>query len=112
MFDRARAITLVGVVKDWQWVNPHTWLQLNVTDASGKVTEWSIEGRSPNVLKRRGWSKNMVKKGDKVSVAVYPLKTGAPGGAIASVTLANGVAMNADTPTAADPAEETRRGQP
>jgi hypothetical protein len=85
---------------------------LNVTDGSSKVTEWSIEGRSPNVLKRRGWSKDMIKSGDKVSVVVYPLKSGAPGGAIVRVTLASGVAMNADTPTAADPAEETRREQP
>jgi hypothetical protein len=112
MFDRSKTVTLVGVVKEWQWLNPHSWLQLYVTDASGAVVEWSIEGRSPNVLSRRGWNRNMLKPGDKVTVVAYPLKTGAPSGAFAKLTLASGVSLDADTPTAVDPAEETPRRLP
>jgi len=109
MFDRTKTVTLAGTVKDWQWLNPHTWLQLSVTDSSGKVTEWSIEGRSPNVLVRRGWTKSIMATGDKVTVVVYPLKSGEPGGAFVRLTLPGGRELNADTPTAVDPDEEGPR---
>lgn len=109
MFDRSRTVSLSGTVKDWQWVNPHTWLQLAVQDPAGKITEWSIEGRSPNVLERRGWKKSILAPGDKVQVVVYPLKTGEPGGAFVRLILANGQQLNADTPTAVDPDEEGPR---
>jgi hypothetical protein len=109
MFDRTKTVTLAGTVKDWQWVNPHSWLQLVVTDSTGKVTEWSIEGRSPNVLERRGWTKSIMAVGDKVTVVAYPLKTGEPGGAFVRLTLPGGRELNADTPTAVDPDEEGPR---
>jgi Family of unknown function (DUF6152) len=109
MFDRTKTVTLAGTVKDWQWVNPHSWLQLVVTDSTGKVTEWSIEGRSPNVLERRGWTKSIMAVGDKVTVVAYPLKTGEPGGAFVRLTLPSGRELNADTPTAVDPDEEGPR---
>ena len=109
MFDRTKKVTVSGTVKDWQWVNPHTWLQLDVRDTAGKVTEWSIEGRSPNVLERRGWTKSIMAVGDKVTVVAYPLKTGEPGGAFVRLILANGQQLNADTPTAVDPDEEGAR---
>jgi Family of unknown function (DUF6152) len=109
MFDRTKKVTLAGTVKDWQWVNPHSWLQLSVQDPAGKVTEWSIEGRSPNVLERRGWTKAIMAPGDKVTVIVYPLKNGDPGGAFVRLILASGRELNADTPTAVDPDEEGPR---
>ena len=109
MFDRTKTVTISGTVKDWQWVNPHTWLQLDVKGANGKTTEWSIEGRSPNVLERRGWKKSIMRPGDKVTVIIYPLKTGEPGGAFVRLILADGRNLNADTPTAVDPAEEGPR---
>jgi hypothetical protein len=109
MFDRTKKVTLSGVVKDWQWVNPHSWLQLSVTDAAGHVTEWSIEGRSPNVLARRGWTKSVIASGDAVTVVIYPLKNGDPGGAFVRLTLPGGRELNADTPSAVDPDEEGPR---
>ena len=109
MFDRSRTLTVSGSVKDWQWVNPHTWLQLTVRDSAGAEVEWSIEGRSPNVLSRRGWTKSLIGKGDKVTVVLYPLKSGEPGGAIVRLILADGRELNADTPGAVDPDEEGPR---
>ena len=109
MFDHTRKLTLSGTVKDWQWVNPHTWLQLKVASPGGGEVEWRIEGRSPNVLSRRGWTRKVLSPGDKVIVVVYPLKSGEPGGAFARLTLANGTELNADTPTAVDPDEEGPR---
>lgn len=108
MFDHTRKITLSGTVKDWQWVNPHTWLQLSVPSAAGE-TEWRIEGRSPNVLSRRGWKRKLLSPGDKVTVVIYPLKSGEPGGAFVRLELADGTDLNADTPTAVDPDEEGPR---
>ncbi len=109
VFDHDRKVTLSGTVKDWQWVNPHTWLQLSVPTAAGGQVEWRIEGRSPNVLSRRGWSRKILAPGDKVTVVVYPLKSGEPGGAFVRLRLPSGTELNADTPTAVDPDEEGPR---
>lgn len=108
MFDSERTIELAGTVREFQWANPHTWVQLDVTQ-SGRNTEWSIEGRSPNVLARRGWNRLTLRPGDRVTLTVHPLKDGRPGGAIVSVRFADGRVLNADTPTAVDTNEEGPR---
>lgn len=108
MFDSEREIDLAGTVREFQWANPHTWVQLDVT-ASGRTTTWSIEGRSPNVLARRGWNRLTLRPGDRVTLTVHPLKDGRPGGAIISVRFADGRVLNADTPTAVDTNEEGPR---
>ncbi len=109
MFDKKKTVTLKGTVKEFQWVNPHSWLHVNVPGADGKVVEWKIEGRSPNVLSRRGWRRDLIKAGDKVSVVIYPMKDGSAMGAIVRVTLPNGMDINADTPGAVDTDEEGPR---
>ena len=108
MFDRAAPTKIKGTVKEFQWVNPHTWIQINAP-YHGKMTEWSIEGRSPNVLARRGWTRRTLNPGEEVTLTIYPLKDGRPGGAIVEVQFADGRVINADTPTAVDTAEEQRR---
>ena len=108
MFDKPRTITLTGTIKEFQWVNPHSWIQINVNQG-GRTVEWSIEGRSPNVLSRRGWTRSTLKAGDRVTLTVYPLKNGKPGGAIVRVKFPDGRELNADTPTAVDTAEEGER---
>jgi len=87
MFDNAKEQTLEGTVKDFQWTNPHIWIQVNVKGPDGKVTEWSIEGGSPNGLKRSGWSKKSMNAGDKVVMKIHPLKDGSPGGSFMSATV-------------------------
>ena len=109
MFDKSKTVALKGVVKEFQWVNPHTWIQLDVPDAKGAMTEWRIEGRSPNVLSRRGWRRDLIKPGDKVTVVVYPLKDGATGGAAVRLILPNGQDINDETPGAVDTDEEGPR---
>lgn len=108
MFDRDRPTRITGTIKEFQWVNPHSWIQV-MAPYKGKVAEWSIEGRSPNVLARRGWKRDTLKPGDKVTLTIYPLKSGKPGGAIVEVRFADGRVLNADTPTAVDTDEEGRR---
>jgi ABC-type oligopeptide transport system substrate-binding subunit len=90
MFDETKEVVLKGAVKEFQWSNPHTWIQLNVTDASGNVVEWSIEGGSPNLLGRQGWKRNTLKTGDQIEVTVHPLRDGQPGGSFMRAVLADG----------------------
>jgi hypothetical protein len=83
MFDQTKEVTLDGTLKELQWTNPHIWVQVMAKDpATGKVVEWSIEGGSPNGLSRRGWSRNMMKAGDKLTVIIHPLKNGDHGGSL------------------------------
>jgi hypothetical protein len=76
LFDREKKVKLVGQVKDFQWTNPHIWIQLLVKDDKGAQTEWSIEGASLNSLVRAGWKRNSVKNGDAVEVMVNPARDG------------------------------------
>ena len=90
MFDNTKEVTAVGVVKSFQWTNPHSWLQVVVTGADGKQVEWSLEGGSPGILSRNGWKRTSVKPGDKVTVIFYPLKDGKPGGSFLEVKTPDG----------------------
>jgi Family of unknown function (DUF6152) len=90
MFDNQKTLTLDGTVKDFQWTNPHSWIQLVVIDTSGKEVEWSIEGGSPNSLSRSGWKRTSLKLGDKVVAIIHPLQDGTSGGSLVSVSV-NGV---------------------
>jgi hypothetical protein len=93
MFDRAKQVTLVGTVKDFQYTNPHSWLYLVVMTPSGSADEWTIEALSPNVLSRAGWKKNSLAAGQKVTVSINPLRDGTHGGNLISVTLPDGVTL-------------------
>lgn len=90
MFDKTREVTLSGVVKAFQWTNPHSWIQLVVTDPGGAVTEWSLEGGSPNILGRDGWKRTSLQPGDHVTVLIYPLVNGGAGGSFLEVRKADG----------------------
>ena len=90
MFDMQATKTLTGTVKDFEWTNPHTWLWVYVTNASGATEQWGIEGMSPNFLGRRGWSKSTLKSGDKVTVVIRPMRDGSKGGMFVRATKADG----------------------
>ena len=90
MFDREHPIVITGVVREFQWTNPHSWIQLVVTDAAGKQVEWSLEGGSPGILSRNGWKRASLKAGDKIKVEIFPLKDGSPGGSFVEITKADG----------------------
>jgi hypothetical protein len=88
MFDNSQEKTLTGTVKELQWTNPHIWVQVMVPDPStGKEVEWSIEGGSPNNLKRRGWTRDVMKPGDQIVIVIHPLKNGDNGGSLVKVTV-------------------------
>ena len=91
MFDRDKEVTLVGTVKEFQWTNPHIFVQVVVPNKKGKAaTEWSVEGASLNTVKRWGWKKDMIKPGDKVVVKIHPMRDGSLGGSLINIKLPNG----------------------
>lgn len=85
MFDNTREVWLEGRIKEFQWTNPHAWIQVLVTDEAGTEVEWSLEGGSPNILSRNGWKRTVLQPGDKVRILIYPLRSGEPGGAFLEV---------------------------
>lgn len=90
LFDQNKSSVVVGTVKEFQWTNPHVWVQLNVAGPNGAVQEWGIEGSTPGILGRRGWTRHSLQPGDKVSVTIHPLKNGDHGGSLVKVTKADG----------------------
>lgn len=95
MFDNEKVMELKGTVKEFQWTNPHTWIQLNVRNEAGAIQEWSIEGASVISLSRQGWKRNTLKVGDEITVKIHPLKNGEPGGSFMSATFADGAPVGA-----------------
>ena len=85
MFDNTREVWLEGTVTEFQWTNPHTWIQIMVTAADGKQVEWSLEGGSPSILSRNGWKRTVLQAGDKVRILIFPLKSGEAGGSFLEV---------------------------
>jgi hypothetical protein len=93
-YEVTKVITVTGVVKDFEWVNPHTWLHLTVDDEKGGKVEWAAEGRAPGILLRAGWTKTSLKPGEKVTVDMSPAKDGSKVAIIARVTKADGTILS------------------
>ena len=89
-FDRTRQVTLTGVVKEFQWNNPHAWIQVIVTDDKGRQTEWGLECGSPNMMARTGWKRTTLEPGDRVTAVANPLKDGRPNASLVRITLPDG----------------------
>ena len=90
MFDTAKPVTLDGVVTSFEWTNPHAYIELDVPDPKGGPKHWTIELGSTSILMRAGWKFNTLKKGDKVTAVVSPLRNGEPGSLLSRITLADG----------------------
>ena len=96
MFERDKQVELVGTVLTFSWTNPHSWIEIEVPNASGGSDKWGVECNSPNNMARSGWRSTTLKPGDQVTVTVHPLRSGEKGGRFVSVKLADGTVM-ADT---------------
>jgi len=90
MFDTTKQITITGTVTEFQWTNPHSYIEIDVPDEGGAIKHWAIEMGSPSILQQSGWKFNNLKKGDKTTLVINPLKDGRPGGFLNSATLPNG----------------------
>ena len=76
-FDANQPVTLKGTVTKMDWVNPHTWIHLDVKNPDGTVTQWMIEGGTPNTLVRRGFTKASLLPGTEITIEGYRAKNGA-----------------------------------
>ena len=68
MFDTGKLVAISGTVTRWDWINPHSWLYMDVTKADGTTERWAFECSSPNMMIRWGWNAKDVRIGDKVTV--------------------------------------------
>jgi hypothetical protein len=89
MYEDERQITLTGTVTQLQWSNPHVFLYIAVPGENGQSLNWALEGGSPTQLLEQGWPQGNPQPGDRISVTVRPLKAGARGGLIRTVTFAD-----------------------
>ena len=88
-FDASKPFKMTGTVTKVEWMNPHTFFYIDVTDEkTKKVTNWAMEMGSPNGLMRQGWTRNTMKIGDKVTVEGSLAKDGSPTGNARAVILA------------------------
>jgi len=76
-FDATKPVSLQGVVTKMEWINPHSWIHLDVKNADGTVTKWMIEGGTPNTLVRRGFTRESLKPGTEIRVEGFRAKNGA-----------------------------------
>ena len=89
-FDANKPVKLRGTVTRVEWINPHTWIHINVKNADGTATEWMIEGGTPNTLLRRGIDRNSLPTGTEVVVDGYQAKSGTNRANGRDLTLADG----------------------
>ncbi len=89
IFDMSKTLTIEGTVKEFQWSNPHAWIEVMVDTPEG-AKQYSIEGHNLRALKAMGWTFNSLKPGDKVTIEMHPFRTGAPGGSLATAKLPDG----------------------
>ena len=90
VFDRTKEVKLVGVVKEFRWSNPHSWIELSVRNEKGDLEAWAVEMTTPSQLVKAGWKSSTVKQGDEVSITAHPLRTDEKVGQFMSITLSNG----------------------
>ena len=89
-FDSDKVAEITGTVKEFQFKNPHTWIQVIVEDGKGQKTEWSLEWGSPNMLGRQGYRPSTFPTGAKVTIKMHPMKDGSPAGEFMAAKFADG----------------------
>jgi hypothetical protein len=92
MFDQTKTIWLTGTVRQFQFTNPHVYIQLSIEE-KGVATEWSLELGAPIYLRNKGWTRSTLKAGDQVSIRANPLRSGAKGGLALEVVRRDGRAL-------------------
>ena len=90
-------MTLNGTVHEFQWTNPHAFIELDVPSGA-RTQRWAIELNSPNNLTRQGWKRNSLKAGEKISVRIAPLRDGHPGGLFLDLKKADGKVLDSGLP--------------
>jgi hypothetical protein len=93
MFDADQKTTLAGTVKEFQWINPHAWIFVMVSNHDGQLEQWAVELMGPGGLSRQGWTPKTLTPGMDVKLTIHPLRDGTNGGQFVAVTLPDGTQL-------------------
>jgi hypothetical protein len=85
-----REVTVSGVIQEWRWTNPHTWVYLRAAGAPDRQATWSGEGPPLSWAQQRGWSKDTLRAGEEVTLVMYPSRQDARAGLVKRIRRANG----------------------
>jgi hypothetical protein len=94
MFDRSETLVLAGTVVEYQFTNPHTWIEVLVEDETGATTQWSIEASGRRPMVAMGLGPDRIRSGDAVTVRAHPLRDGRNGGLFIDITLPDGTVVS------------------
>jgi len=108
-FDINKPVKLQGVVTQMEWINPHAWIHVDVKGPDGKVTNWMIEGGSPNIMLRRGFTKRSLETGTEVIVEGYQAKTGESRANGSNITFKDGKRLFIGGSNPDDPANKAKQ---
>jgi hypothetical protein len=89
-FDAKKPVTLKGTVTKMEWINPHSWIHIDVKTPDGRIEKWMVEGGAPNALLRRGWNKKSLPPGTEIQVEGFQAKDGAMRANGRDITFADG----------------------
>ena len=90
MFDADKVVEVAATVAEFQWTNPHIWIEVMVVNADGEQEQWSIEGRGPNSLFREGWRPTTFKPGEAITIRFNPMRDGTHAGGFIGAQFADG----------------------
>jgi hypothetical protein len=107
MFDQKKVMTLEGTVKEFQWSNPHAFIELDVV-SGGRTQRWAVELNSPNNLTRQGWRRSSLKAGEKITIRIAPLRNGGAGGLFLDLRKADGKILDSGLPKDGTPVNVPR----
>ncbi len=93
-FDRNKPVALEGVVVEFEWVNPHSWLHIDVETEDGETERWMVEGGAPSALLRRGWTRDTLPAGTRVEVTGFQAKDGSLRANSTGVTFPDGTSLD------------------
>jgi hypothetical protein len=94
MFDDQKEVTVNGVIKEFQYTNPHSWLIVTVTNDDGTTTDWGFEAEGPSTLARAGIRKSDFTPGTEITITGHPMRDGRPAAAWVHATRADGKEFN------------------
>ena len=111
-FDQNAPVTLKGDVTKFEWVNPHSWIDIDVVNAkSGQTEHWRVEGGAPSALLRRGWNRNSLSPGTKIIVQAFRARDGDTRASAAEISFPNGQKLSLGNPQTEAAAAAAARAQ-
>lgn len=111
-FDSSQPVVLEGEVAMFEWTNPHSWIHIDVENAeTGEVERWRVEGGAPSALLRRGWNRNSLPPGTRISVQGFRSHDGDTRASASSISFPDGRELSLGNPGTAAVAEQQQRGQ-